>query len=75
MSGAQIAHFLKQVGKGSELAGVETVFRTGWIVGVGQTLLAGVAAYGAYRLGEWGYEKVREYIGKSDYITACGEVV
>lgn len=75
MSGAQIAHFLKQVGKGSELAGVETVFRTGWIVGVGQTLLAGVAAYGAYRLGKWGYEKVREYIEKSDYITACGEVV
>lgn len=75
MSGAQIAHFLKQVGKGSELAGVETFFRTGWIVGVGQTLLAGVAAYGAYRLGKWGYEKVMEYIEKSDYITACGEVV
>jgi len=75
MSGAQIAHFLKQVGKGSELAGVETVFRAGWIVGVGQTLLVGAATYGAYRLGKWGYEKVREYIGKNDCITACGEVV
>ena len=26
MSGAQIAHFLKQVGKGSELAGVRRFF-------------------------------------------------
>ena len=41
MSGAQIAHFLKLVGKGSELAGIKTVFQAGWIVGVGQTLLVG----------------------------------
>ena len=39
MSGAQMAHFLKQVVKGSELAGIGAVFRVGWIVGVGQTLL------------------------------------
>lgn len=29
MSGAQMAHFLKQVGKGSELAGIGAVFRAG----------------------------------------------
>ena len=75
MSGAQIAHFLKLVGKGSELAGIKTVFQAGWIVGVGQTLLVGATAYGAYRLGKWGYEKIREYIRKNEYITACGEVV
>ena len=40
MSGAQMAHFLKQVGKGSELAGIGAVYRAGWLVGAGQTLLA-----------------------------------
>lgn len=40
MSGAQMAHFLKQVGGGSELAGIGVVYRAGWLVGVGQTLPA-----------------------------------
>ena len=35
MSGAQMAHLLKQVGNGSELAGIGAVFHAGWIVGVG----------------------------------------
>ena len=75
MSGAQMAHFLKQVGKGSELAGIGAVFRAGWIVGVGQTLLVGITVYGAYRLGRWGYEKIQEYNHESGCIAAFGEIV
>ena len=45
MSGAQIAHFLKQVGKGSELAGIGVVYRAGWLVGVGQSLIAGIMSF------------------------------
>ena len=75
MSGAQMAHFLKQVGKGSELAGIGAVFRAGWIVGVGQTLLVGAASYGVYRLGKWGYEKLQEYIQKNSCFTVYGDVV
>ena len=74
MSGAQMAHLLKQVGNGSELDGIGAVFRAGWIVGVGQTLLIGATAYGVYRIGRWGYEKVRESLQEKDYIAACGEV-
>lgn len=75
MSGAQMAHFLKQVGKGSELAEIGAVFRAGWIVGVGQTLLVGADAYGAYRLGKWGYEKIQEFTQANSYITVGGDVV
>lgn len=75
MSGAQMAHFLKQVGKGSKLAGIGAVFRAGWIVGVGQTLLVGAAVYGAYRLGRWGYEKIQEYYQEGGFIVASGDVV
>lgn len=75
MSCAQMAHFLKQVGKGSELAGIGAVFRAGWIVGVGQTLLVGAAAYGAYRLGKWSYEKIQEFTQANSYITVGGDVV
>ena len=75
MSGAQMAHFLKQVGKGSELAGIGAVFRAGWIVGVGQTLLVGITVYGAYRLGRWGYEKIQEYYQEGGCIVASGDVV
>ena len=75
MSGSQMAHFLKQVGKGSELAGIGAVFRAGWIVGVGQTLLVGAAAYGAYRLGRWGYEKIQELTQANSCITVGGDVV
>ena len=75
MSGAQMAHFLKQVGKGSELAGIAAVYRTGWLVGAGQTLTAMIAAYGVYRLGKWGYEKLIDYLQERGYIGAAGEVV
>lgn len=75
MSGAQMAHFLKQVVKGSELAGIGAVFRAGWIVGVGQTLLVGADAYGAHRLGKWGYEKIQEFTQANSYITVGGDVV
>lgn len=44
MSGAQMAHFLKQVGNGSELEGIITVYRTGWLVGAGQLLTVVIAA-------------------------------
>lgn len=75
MSGSQMAHFLKQVGKGSELAGIGAVFRAGWIVGVGQTLLVGITVYGAYRLGRLGYEKIQEYYQEGGCIVASGDVV
>lgn len=75
MSGAQMAHFLKQVGKGSELAGIGPVYRAGWLVGAGQTLLAGIAVYGAYRLGRWGYTKLMEHLEENGYIAVPGEVV
>lgn len=75
MSGAQMAHFLNQVGKGSELAGIGAVFRAGWIVGVGQTLLVGADAYRDYRLGKWGYEKIQEFTQANSYITVGGDVV
>ena len=75
MSGAQMAHFLKQVGKGSELAGIGAVYRAGWLVGAGQTLLAGIAVLGTYRLGSWGYRKLMDYLQEKDYIAVSGEVV
>lgn len=75
MSGVQMAHFLKQVGKGSELVGIRAVYRTGWLVGAGQTLTALIAAYGMYRLGKWGYEKLIEYLQDRGYIEAAGGVV
>lgn len=75
MSGARMAHFLKQAGKGSELAGIGTVYRAGWLVGAGQTLTAMIAAYGVYRLGKWGYEKLANYLQKRGYIGAAGEMV
>ncbi len=34
MSGAQMAHFLKQVGKCSKPAGIGTVYRAGWLAQV-----------------------------------------
>lgn len=75
MSGAQMAHFLKQVGKGSELAGIGVVYTTGWIVGAGQTLLACIAVYGTYRLGKWGYGRVINYLQGNGYLRASGDVV
>ena len=75
MSGAQIAHFLKQVGKGNELAGIGAVYRTGWLVGAGQALTTSIAAYVMFRLGKWGYGKLMDYLQEWGYIEAAGEVV
>ena len=75
MSGAQMAHFLKQVGGGSELAGIGVVYRAGWLVGVGQTLVVGTAVYAVYRLGKWGYSKLMDYVQDNGYIIASGDVV
>ncbi len=75
MSGAQMAHFLKQVGKGSELAGIGAVYRAGWLVGAGQTLLAGIAVWGTYRLGRWGYTKLMGYLQENGYIAIPDGVV
>lgn len=61
MNGAQIAHFLKQVGHGSEMAGVVTVFESGIAVGTGSIVLIGAAGYGVYRLAQWGIKKCREF--------------
>lgn len=74
MSGAQMAHFLKQLGKGSELTGISVVYQIGWLVGVGQTLLTGMAVYGAYRLGKWSYRKLKGYFQDSGYIAVSGGV-
>ena len=54
MSGAQMAHLLKQMGQGSEPAGVIAVYHAGWTAGAGQALPGGTAAYGIRRLGESG---------------------
>ncbi len=74
MSGAQMAHFLKQVGNGSELEGIVTVYRTGWLVGAGQLVTVVIAAHGVFRLGKWGYEKLVDYLQERGYIVAAGEV-
>ena len=75
MSGAQMAHFLKQVGKGSEWAGIIGIYRSGWIVGAGQTLTVVVAGYGLYRLGKWGYDKLLNHLQDRGLIDAvAGEV-
>lgn len=75
MSGAQMAHFLKQVGQGSELEGIGAVYRAGWLVGAGQTLLADIAVWETYRLGRWGYRRLMDYLQENDYIAVSGEVI
>lgn len=66
---------MKQVGNGSELEGIVTVYRTGWLVGAGQLLTVVIAAHGVFRLGKWGYEKLVDYLQVRGYIVAAGEVV
>ena len=75
MSGSEIAHFLKAVGKGSELAGIGAVYRTGWTVGAGQTLIVVGAGCCVYQIGKWGCGKLMEYLKERGYITAAGEGV
>ena len=74
MNASQIAHYLKEAGKGSETAGVEAVFRAGWLAGAGQTLILIGAGYGVYRIGRWGYEKLTEYLQQNRYIETAGAV-
>lgn len=66
MSGPEIAHFLKEYGDGDELSGVVNVFLTGTAVGVGGTVIIGVAGYSIYRLGRWGLKKVGQYLAAKD---------
>ena len=66
MSGPEIAHFLKEYGDGDELSGVVNVFLTGTAVGVGGTVIIGVAGYSIYRLGRWGMKKVNQYLATKD---------
>ena len=61
MNAAQIAHFLKDIGRGSEMAGIVTVYKSGIVVGVGSTILIGAAGYGIIRLTRWGIGKCHEY--------------
>lgn len=74
MNGAQIAHLLKVIGKGSELTGINRLYRYGRYVGAGQILLAVIAALGTYQLGKWGYRKLMEYLQENDFIAISGEV-
>ncbi len=62
MNAAQMAHFLKELGKGDEQLGIINVYQTGRLVGVGQTLAGIAAVYAVYRIGKWGYEKLAEYL-------------
>lgn len=63
------------MGNGSELEGIVTVYRTGWLVGAGQLLTVVIAAQWCFRLGKWGYEKLVDYLQERGYIVAAGEVV
>ena len=54
MSGAQMAHFLKQVGNGSELEGIVTVYRTGmacWRRSAGDRCNRGPWCFSAWKMG------------------------
>ena len=75
MNGSQIAHFLKMAGNGSEAAGIVAVYRTGWLVGAGQTLAVIGVGYGVYRLGRWGKENLMGYLRENGHIAVTGEVV
>lgn len=75
MSAAQIAHFLKVVGKGQEAAGVVAVYRAGILVGAGEVIAGGIAAYAMYHIGKWGYEKLKDHRHDNKHIAVVGEVV
>ena len=75
MNGAQMAHWLKALGRGSEWAGIHAVYRSGWLVGAGQTAVVLIGGYAVCRIGKWGYERFAEYLLEHGYIDATGEVV
>lgn len=68
MNGAQIAHCLKILGKGSEAAGVVAIFRDGILVGVGWTVAGGIF----YHIGRWGYKKLMDALRENE-MTAVSE--
>ncbi len=74
MNAAQIAHFLKNVGKGSEWLGITNVYRAGWFVGAGQAVTVIGGDYIVYRIGKWGYKKLEECLREKSYL-AEGQVV
>ncbi|MBQ9008348.1 MAG: hypothetical protein IJ088_03335 [Clostridia bacterium] len=75
MNGAQIAHYLKIVGKGKEVAGITAIYRTGMLVGAGQAIVGIAAAYVVYCIGKWGYGKLMTYLQQNGYIGAAGDAV
>lgn len=70
MNCAQIAHFLKTVGMGCELAGIRIIYHRGQLIGGCQAVAAIGAAYGIYRLGKWGYVKLAAYLQAHGYTLA-----
>ncbi|MBQ7518749.1 MAG: hypothetical protein IJU12_00370 [Clostridia bacterium] len=74
MSGAEIAHYLKNIGHGNEWGGVLTTYRNGFLVGVGSTLIIIGAGVGVYKLAKWGYGKSKAYLAETSPITVAGEV-
>lgn len=75
MSAAQMARLLKNLGRGSEYAGILKLFRTGVLVGAGYAAIAVAAGYVGYRLGKWGLDKLSDYLQYRGYIAVTGEVV
>lgn len=69
MNAAQIAHFLKDLGKGSEVLGIANLYRAGRIVGAVQALVRVGGGYIIYRIGKWGYEKLVDYMKDRQYLT------
>lgn len=74
MSGARIAHYLKNIGHGSEWGGVLTIFRNGFLVGAGSTLVLIGAGISVYKLAKWSYEKSKATLAETSPITVAGEV-
>lgn len=75
MSGAQIAHWLKVVGKGSELTGIRAVYRAGWLAGAGQATAVLIGGCAVFCIGKWGYEKLQEHLHEQECLAVPGEVV
>ena len=73
MNAAQMAHFLKDLGKGNEMLGIANLYRAGRFVGAGQALVCVGGGYIIYRIGKWGYEKLADYLKAKQYL-AEGEV-
>lgn len=75
MNASQLAHLLKDLGRGSMQAGILGVYRSGMITGAGYTLILIGAGYGTYLLGKWGYEKMMDYLQEQEVIAVSGVMV